>query len=1146
MNAISPIGPGGQQDNRSKISTPLDPSAQLLRRALSALVLSVLVVFVLSTGVARAAAPGVVPDGRFELEVPPAGVAVDNSCFVQGLSGGACSATDPSNDDVYTGGFLYIPKTEGLLLGSVNKFDASGHLLSPPSPFGGGVYSGAAVNPTNGAVYVLGQSSFGEPFVVGTYDPGTGAPVGPPFSVPESGNYFYFAPWTVVQIAADSAGNVYVPVVPENKVLEYDPATCPAVPEPCVPLHTFTGGSGAGALKGPTGVAVDASGNLWVADAGNNRVEEVSPANTPVREIQSEGVQAVALDVHGDVFATVTNSADSCGALQPPCSHLLEYSPTGAQLADVGAGSIGERAVHERSGEVSPLPNMLAVSDSSGHVYVTEGVVDVEKYGNSRVFIFAPPVAPRVESELAVEVGASDAKLGARVNPGGLDAAYRFEFGTTTAYGRSVPFPEGDSGAGFSSRTVWAAAHGLAPGATYHYRVVVTSGLGEAVGVDRTFTTATPAQVACPNERFRTAFSAGLPDCRAWELVTPPNKNGAQPDPFHHPGDVEGALKTNFAAADGGRMGFLAENILPGSASAGEQYVATRAAGGWLAENEIPPQNYYGFECPNKNDFLRAYSADLSKVLLAIGGNPSCGGPDPEVVPGQPKGVQNLFVRDNTNGSYQLVDITPPGVTPAPIGGEKQVVSASADLSHVVFSDEAKLTANALEGVENLYEWTGGAVRLVTVLDDGTPVPGSFTGISADGSRIFFRYEGRLYARVNGSGAVQIDAPQGGAGGGGGAFAGASADGSQVLFTDASELINGSASGTSDLYRYDFAAPEGQRLADLTVHAGEPASVNGVAGVSEDGSRVYFTAKGVLTGSEENAHGEKAVSGQGNLYLSHGGTITFITHSNGAERLSKNGAFLAFESRVSLTGYDNINVNTGNADPEIYLYDAAHNSIACASCNPSAEPPTGSTSDPAGGAQLGGRPSPVSENGRVFFNSNDALLPADTNDQTDVYEFELDGVGGCHEAAGCVFLLSTGTSSLGTYFIDASASGNDVFLREYQQLLPQDRQEEAAKIYDARVNGGLPAPAAPAPCTTADACRSAPELQPGFPSGGVGTAAVFGEDNLSAPAVKPAVEPKRCRKGFVKRKGRCVKAKRGKRARGSTARRAGNKRGARS
>lgn len=182
----------------------------------------------------------------------------------------------------------------------------------------------------------------------------------------------------------------------------------------------------------------------------------------------------------------------------------------------------------------------------------------------------------------------------------------------------------------------------------------------------------------------------------------------------------------------------------------------------------------------------------------------------------------------------------------------------------------------------------------------------------------------------------------------------------------------------------------------------------------------------------------------------------------------------------------------------------------------------------------------------MFFNSNDALLPADTNDQTDVYEFELDGVGGCHEAAGCVFLLSTGTSSLGTYFIDASASGNDVFLREYQQLLPQDRQEEAAKIYDARVNGGLPAPAAPAPCTTADACRSAPELQPGFPSGGVGTAAVFGEDNLSAPAVKPAVEPKRCRKGFVKRKGRCVKAKRGKRARGSTARRAGNKRGARS
>ena len=162
---------------------------------------------------------------------------------------------------------------------------------------------------------------------------------------------------------------------------------------------------------------------------------------------------------------------------------------------------------------------MLAVNESSGRVYVTDP-------GKNVVWVYGPPTAPTVGNELAAEVSPSEAKLGALVNPGGIETNYRVEYGTTTEYGNTTPFPEGNVGQGVSSRTVWAAAKGLAPGTMYHYRVVATNGLGTVTGPDRTFTTETGQEAVCPNEQLRQGFSAGLPDCRAYELVTPPNKSG--------------------------------------------------------------------------------------------------------------------------------------------------------------------------------------------------------------------------------------------------------------------------------------------------------------------------------------------------------------------------------------------------------------------------------------------------------------------------------------------------------------------------------------------------------------------------------------------------------------------------------------------
>ncbi len=1003
-------------------------------------------------------------------------------------------AVDQSSGDLYTAAYA---------ASNINEFDASGSLVTPPSPFGAGNFSGVAVDPVNHDVYVITLIANGAGNVaINTYDPSTGELLSS-FEVPASKNSFSGF-LTVVQIATDAAGNVYVPVVPKNEVLEYSPAG--------TLLKTFTGGTGTGALKGPTGVAVDSAGDLWVADAGNNRLEELSPADAPIDEIKSEGVLWPALDGHGDVFAIVKNGADFCGSVpqSPPCSHLVEYDAAGVQVADLGAGSF-------ETGSSLELPPMVAVDERTGRVYVSDAK-------GEKVWIFGPPVPPRVETELTSEVGVSEAKLGALVNPGGLETTYRFEYDTReynegeAPHGRSVPFPEGSVGEGLTSHTVWAAASGLAPGTTYHYRVVATSELAPegVAGPDRTFTTETAAHASCPNEQLRGGFSANLPDCRAYELVTPPTKTSVQ---------VEGA---GPVAVDGNAVGFGTHEVLPGAPTGGNSYVATRGAGGWSSEGLNPLESYTGTGCVEQDSQVLAAAYQLSEVLIPFGGssraseaeggsdNHECNAEGLQVVPGEPVGYHNLLLRDNATGAYRLVNTPPPGVTPA----DAKFKGASADLSHVVFSELASLVAPApvptVGAPEDLYEWDEGVLRLLSVLPDGTPVQGALAAqgdlgigspaISTDGSRILFTSGGGLYVRVDGERTVQVDASQTGAAGGDGSFQTLSSDGSTVLFTDENRLTPGStaASGEPDLY--ECVLPEGAsrcELSDLTVAgAGENADVLKVSPLgSQDSSHVYFTAKGVLasntreyTNSEGHTEVESAKPGEENLYVWDGGTTTFIATLNssgsdgGVGAVSPDGSWFAFASQRSLTGYDNI-VPGGGPQPEVFLYSAGSDShpptLVCASCNPSGEAGAAAQLPPL--AQR-----PISDGGRLFFDTDDALVPSDTNSQVDVYEYE----------DGRQSLISSGTSPRPSTFAGASESGSDVFFISDQQLVPQDTQEEEHLVYDARVEGGFPAGAAPPPCATADACRVPVSPLPSV-FGAPASATFNGAGNLAPPS--PAV-----------------------------------------
>ncbi len=782
---------------------------------------------------------------------------------------------------------------------------------------------------------------------------------------------------------------------------------------------------------------------------------------------------------------------------------------------------------------------------------------------------------------------------------------------------------------------------------------------------------AVAAEGSCANEARRAEQSSSyLPDCRAYEQVTPVAKDAGEPKAVVV-GLVERKafepVEAAHAAVDGDRMAWVSEYSLAGvvgPSTPGVDYLSTRGLEGWSTEATVPPQSpENGLLCPYRIGIV-GWSSDLTKGLLSDGNAQEvnrpgtevgtfheqalgCGHAEPALKEAgggaieEPRGFQNLFVRDSETATYQLVNVTPE-VAPHPTPKEgitqeqdyfpPNFLAGSADLGRVVFEDELPLTEEAeklgpaveaackeepkgracWEGHDDLYLWSEGrlpAVRLVTVLPDGDPVEGGLAGstrnakvanpaeeimnvadyrhaISADGSRIFFEAEGNLYVRENGSepqsalGAkgecveaakactIQLDLPQGGKGtaGGGGKWLGANAEGTKVFFTD--EASNGLTSTTiegsgANLYEYELPSVPDMpgTLVDLTP-AGR-AEMLGMSGVSEDGSYVYFVAEGKLVGnynvSGRSSAQSEPVEGADNLYVSHEGAITFIGTLSGEDlcdwtsntgcnlvepsnpqitgltaRVSGNGRYLVFNSVSQLTGYDNTDTVTNNADEEIFTYEAEDGHLACVSCNLNGTPSAGGAAIdwPASVGNIKGIMTDsypqrnVSEAGQVLFETSEALLPQrDTNGVRDVYEYER----------GVLHLISSGTSSAPSYFLDATPSGSDVFFATAQKLLPRDT-ESTYEIYDARVGGGFPEPPpSPPPCESE--CKGSAGASPVFSA--LSSAMFTGSGNMvrakssTKPKPKTAKQERRarlrrelraCRKRYAHRghkRGRC-------------------------
>jgi hypothetical protein len=174
------------------------------------------------------------------------------------------------------------------------------------------------------------------------------------------------------------------------------------------------------------------------------------------------------------------------------------------------------------------------------------------------------------------------------------------------------------------------------------------------------------------------------------------------------------------------------------------------------------------------------------------------------------------------------------------------------------------------------------------------------------------------------------------------------------------------------------------------------------------------------------------------------------------------------------------------------------------------------------------QPRYLSDEGRLFFNSPDHLVPQATSGKESVYEYEPSGVGSCESpSGGCVSLLSSGSSTRESAFLEATPSGNDVFFLTAAQILPQDT-DTAFDVYDARVctqTSPCMTPSAPAPagCGTADACRPA---EPGqstslAPSGSV---TVTGQVGLAPRAKEKPVATKIVRSKPITRAQQLAKA----------------------
>jgi DNA-binding beta-propeller fold protein YncE len=982
----------------------------------------------------------------------------------------------------------------------IQKFSAAGVFAwkAGTAGTGDGQFSrpqGVAVDPTDGSVYVAdtGNARVQKLTNAGAYVSQFGS-IGEgdgQFADPTSGG--------ITRVGVDSIGRVSV-LDFSNRVQRFTTA------------GAFDAVIDTSAVSYITELAVDqATDHLFVGDYygkiaeidGTGTLVDVHPSASPIAEgtLTGLGVKAGAL-----AYAAAKDAYD--GSLNDRLFRIGAVTPstvTLQPLTDVEGRSATVHATINPNGAPIASYQIAITTDGSNFTYqpetlvaVGDGITDipitqtitglapnqfylynviVKRAYNPDVtsdydFFNTLPVAPTI-SDTGVVPSEVSAKLRAKVNPESLATTYRFEYGTTDSYGSSFPVTPATVGDGRSPVLSQATIAGLEPGTVYHFRVVAESSAGVTYGPDTTFTTLTPS-----------APGGSGTNGRAFEQVSPVEKNGFA---------VSGEVWVTRASPDGDAVSYVSNGAFADAQTSllGGRYLSRRTASGWSTQSVDAPQiNDNPDGATGFQDVSRAQSEDLSKTFQLSGR---------ALTPGALESGENLYLRDNDTGARSLLfarELQPGGRR---LFNELAFMGATPDLTHVVLATGIRLLPEAIGGAyaaDDIYELTDGQVRLVNRLPDGTvaedarlnPVRASQRNsypVSADGRRIFFRgtrgqaSSGPLYMRLDGTTTIPISvsqrpgdstAPRDAY------FLGASRDGSYVYFSAEAALTVGQPANASwSLYRYNT------RTAVLQfVSSGVQGEAFGsVWGVSEDGTRVYFTRLETSSAEQSLAvwdgHASRIIAP---LAVDDAGDRI------GTTSVSSDGRFFAFETDRSLGGADAANRT------QVYRYDAETQSLECASC-----------ADVSGDARVadliaaGGNddyaPRNVLDDGSVFFTTSAALSSRDINGKRDVYQWK----------SGQATLVSSGIADADAVFVEASKDGRDVFFTTAASLVAQDT-DGASDIYDARLGGGFPsqnvtASAAASACRE-DVCQGSPTVAPGVVAAATMTFA--GPDQASAPA----------------------------------------------
>ncbi len=815
--------------------------------------------------------------------------------------------------------------------------------------------------------------------------------------------------------------------------------------------------------------------------------------------------------------------------------------------------------------------------------------------------------APAIEAFATSEVTATSAVLHAKINPEGFETICEFEYGVSVSYTQIAPCPEPLEGT--SGQAVQVPIGNLEHGVTYHFRVRAQSKWGTVVTEDQTFEFSPPN---CPNSGVRQQTgSVYLPDCRAYELVSPSNANGTllfANGP--NPGTATSPSRFSFTGAFSALPG---TNVID---TAGDLYVATRTNSGWVSSYVGLPGDVTGCDGGPPTDPVNnapggpviqnsvLTNSDMSRFLnwndgtgdMCLAG-PYSATSDSNVATDQPSDAPYMWDSDGGLIAHLPTSLeSTPGATAALSCPEYESsgypaiylgaiaecsgeVTASGDFSHLIFSSrslsfsESEEPAGLTQAPGSAYDedLATGKVTMISRLKSGQPIPQDpsfapvartnpagppyspggaeeflrFPAISTDGTHVListataptemclyffqadcYRYTDtpiHLYMRVGDSVTKEISVNETTGENVGVNFLSMAPDGSKVFFTSEEHLTAENVDhGGPALYMWSEEGEEhGHPLTliskgDNPGNPGEPGNTaacdpieewttscgvtvysaasyllrsGGTAGNGVSDSPIASGSGDIYFSSPEQLDGDLGVLNQQNLYDYREGRVQYVTTlSNGPIvriEVTPTDSHMAFVTASRLTSYD----NAGHL--EMYSYTPATGAIVCDSCNPNGRPATADVEASQDGRFL-------TDDGRVFFSTTESLVPSDTNQAEDVYEF-VDG-------RPQLITPGTGTATLSTQtfitskeipgLVGVSGNGSDVYFSTFDTLLSEDHNGDFLKFYDARTNGGFPQPPPVPPCEAAEECHGPGTEAPALPT--QGTAAHLSGGNASA------------------------------------------------